>query len=95
VVAIMPKLLFSQSIIPDSSAVAIVRERPNVAQVSFFVGTDQVHYVVMSRSDLEKIGRDIERELKASSLPSDSISRQFSYRPEQIAASHGSISSKA
>lgn len=46
------------SVVPDPS-------NPDRCQLQLLVGDRDVHYVLISRTQLEKLGRDIERELKA------------------------------
>jgi hypothetical protein len=66
----MTKILIPHVINPHSCDAMIDPQDRNRAQLTFFVGDRDVHYVVMTRSELEKLDRDIQRELKAGSPPS-------------------------
>jgi hypothetical protein len=65
----MPKLLIPHVIEPHSASALIDPKRPSVGQLSFLVGEKDVHHVVMPRSDLEKLAREIGRVLKETPLP--------------------------
>ena len=65
----MTKHLIPHVINPHSSETRVDPENDHV-QIAFFVGDRDVHYVVMTRSELEKLSRDIQRELRVGSTPS-------------------------
>ncbi len=53
----------------EAHSAAVVSLRGEVAQLAFFEGGQDVHYVLLSRSVLADLGRDIVEELKAKQPP--------------------------
>jgi hypothetical protein len=51
-------------LIRRSHGVMIEPTSPNEARISFYVGNEQMHEVLMSRTDLEKLYHDIGTVLK-------------------------------
>lgn len=66
----MPKYLIPHVIEPHSVDVMLQNENEEVAQLSFFVGDQDVHYVLFPRAALQKLGRDIAQLLKEALPPS-------------------------
>jgi hypothetical protein len=63
------KILSTHVIGADSSEVMLQPGNEEVAQLSFFVGDYDVHHVLLSRAELEKLGHAIVQLLKEG--PSD------------------------
>jgi hypothetical protein len=67
----MPKILIPHVIEPQSAGAMIYPADPRSGQLCFYVGEHDVYHVVLSRVDMQKLAREIEKQLKAVSLPSD------------------------
>ena len=69
----MPKYMIPHAIEPHSFDAMWQKGNEGVAQLCFFVGEQDVHYVLMPRALLQKVGHDIAQLLKEK--PSDAVRR--------------------